>query len=68
MSTSNSPGAVATAVADRARGRGEGLTDLLPLMRAYYDFYGVSPADSDLLKMARGPSSTTPAVYSSGNG
>lgn len=40
MSTSNSPGAVATAVADRARGRGEDLADLLPLMRAYYHFYG----------------------------
>ena len=31
----------------------EDLTDLLPPMRAYCDFYGVSPADSDLLKMAR---------------
>lgn len=31
----------------------EDLTDLLPLMRAYCDFYGVSPADSDLLKMSR---------------
>lgn len=33
----------------------EELTDLLALMRAYYEFYGVSPADSDLLKMARAP-------------
>jgi ribosomal protein S18 acetylase RimI-like enzyme len=31
----------------------EDLTDLLPLMRAYCDFYRVSPTDSDLLKMSR---------------
>jgi GNAT superfamily N-acetyltransferase len=27
--------------------------ELLPLMRAYCDFYGVAPADEDLLAMAR---------------
>jgi GNAT superfamily N-acetyltransferase len=31
----------------------EEVTDLLPLMRAYCDFYGMAPADSDLLKMSR---------------
>jgi len=29
------------------------LPDLLPLMRGYCDFYGVSPADRELLEMAR---------------
>jgi GNAT superfamily N-acetyltransferase len=29
------------------------LAELLPLMRAYCDFYGVAPADEDLLAMAR---------------
>jgi GNAT superfamily N-acetyltransferase len=29
------------------------LPDLLPLMRAYCDFYTVSPADADLLAMSR---------------
>ena len=29
------------------------LPDLLPLMRAYCDFYNVAPADSDLLAMSR---------------
>ncbi len=29
------------------------LTDLLPLMRAYCDFYGMAPSDADLLSMAR---------------
>lgn len=33
---------------------GEGdLDDLLPLMRAYCDFYGVAPVDVDLLGMSR---------------
>jgi GNAT superfamily N-acetyltransferase len=33
---------------------GEGdLDDLLPLMRGYCDFYRVSPADADLLALAR---------------
>jgi GNAT superfamily N-acetyltransferase len=33
---------------------GEGdLAELLPLMRAYCDFYGVSPADDALLAMSR---------------
>jgi ribosomal protein S18 acetylase RimI-like enzyme len=29
------------------------LADLLPLMRAYCDFYGVAPSDDDLLAMSR---------------
>ena len=29
------------------------LDDLLPLMRAYCDFYSVSPSDEDLLRMSR---------------
>jgi GNAT superfamily N-acetyltransferase len=29
------------------------LDDLLPLMRAYCDFYSVTPTDADLLEMAR---------------
>jgi GNAT superfamily N-acetyltransferase len=29
------------------------LGDLLPLMRAYCDFYGVAPVDGDLLAMSR---------------
>jgi len=29
------------------------LTDLLPLMRAYCDFYGVAPTDHALLEMSR---------------
>ena len=29
------------------------MADLLPLMRAYCEFYGVSPTDEDLLAMAR---------------
>ena len=29
------------------------LDDLLPLMRAYCDFYSVSPSDEDLLGMSR---------------
>jgi hypothetical protein len=29
------------------------LPDLLPLMRAYCDFYNVAPGDSDLLAMSR---------------
>jgi GNAT superfamily N-acetyltransferase len=29
------------------------LSDLLPLMRAYCDFYSVAPTDSDLLSMSR---------------
>jgi GNAT superfamily N-acetyltransferase len=29
------------------------LDELLPLMRSYCDFYGVSPADADLLALAR---------------
>jgi GNAT superfamily N-acetyltransferase len=29
------------------------LPDLLPLIRAYCDFYGVSPADEELLAMSR---------------
>ena len=29
------------------------LPDLLPLMRAYCDFYGVGPSDGDLLAMSR---------------
>jgi GNAT superfamily N-acetyltransferase len=29
------------------------LPELLPLMRAYCDFYGVSPSDADLLAMSR---------------
>jgi GNAT superfamily N-acetyltransferase len=29
------------------------LHDLLPLMRAYCDFYAVSPTDEDLLRMSR---------------
>jgi GNAT superfamily N-acetyltransferase len=29
------------------------LDDLLPLMRAYCDFYGVAPADAELLSLAR---------------
>jgi GNAT superfamily N-acetyltransferase len=32
---------------------GAGLADLLPLMRAYCDFYEVSPADDELLTMSR---------------
>jgi GNAT superfamily N-acetyltransferase len=33
---------------------GEGdLPDLLPLVRGYADFYGVSPADEDLLSLSR---------------
>lgn len=31
----------------------EDLPDLLPLMRDYCDFYGVEPADEDLLAMSR---------------
>jgi GNAT superfamily N-acetyltransferase len=31
----------------------EDVIDLLPLMRAYCDFYRMAPADSDLLKMSR---------------
>ena len=31
----------------------EDVTDLLPLLRAYCDFYGVAPTDSDLVKMSR---------------
>jgi GNAT superfamily N-acetyltransferase len=30
------------------------LDDLLPLLRAYCDFYSVSPSDEDLLGMSRG--------------
>jgi GNAT superfamily N-acetyltransferase len=33
--------------------REEDLEDLLPLMRAYCDFYGVSPSDDALLAMSR---------------
>jgi GNAT superfamily N-acetyltransferase len=33
--------------------REEDLGDLLPLMRAYCDFYGVAPADAALLAMSR---------------
>jgi GNAT superfamily N-acetyltransferase len=32
--------------------REEDLTDLLPLMRGYCDFYGVAPSDADLLAMS----------------
>ena len=31
----------------------EDLADLLPLVRGYADFYGVSPADDDLLALSR---------------
>jgi GNAT superfamily N-acetyltransferase len=31
----------------------EDLAELLPLMRGYCDFYGVQPADEDLLAMSR---------------
>jgi GNAT superfamily N-acetyltransferase len=33
--------------------REEDLDDLLPLMRAYCDFYGVAPTDAGLLEMSR---------------
>jgi GNAT superfamily N-acetyltransferase len=33
--------------------REEDLDDLLPLVRAYCDFYGVAPADDELLAMSR---------------
>ncbi|MBI5103996.1 MAG: GNAT family N-acetyltransferase, partial [Solirubrobacterales bacterium] len=36
-----------------ARVREEDLEDLLPLMRAYCDFYEVAPADEDLLALSR---------------
>lgn len=35
------------------RVREQDLSDLLPLMRAYCDFYGVSPADGDLRSLAK---------------
>ena len=31
----------------------EDLGEVLPLMRAYCDFYGVSPSDADLMSMSR---------------
>jgi GNAT superfamily N-acetyltransferase len=37
-----------------ARVAASDLDDLLPLMRAYCDFYSVSPSDEQLLGMARG--------------
>ena len=37
-----------------ARVREEDLTDLLPLMRDYCEFYGVAPSDEGLLLVARG--------------
>jgi GNAT superfamily N-acetyltransferase len=36
-----------------ARVAASDLDDLLPLMRAYCDFYSVSPSDDDLLAMSR---------------
>ena len=36
-----------------ARVTEEDLPELLPLMRGYCDFYGVEPADDDLLAMSR---------------
>lgn len=36
-----------------ARVREEDLDELLSLMRAYCDFYGVDPSDADLLNMSR---------------
>ena len=33
--------------------REEDLGEVLPLMRAYCDFYGVSPSDADLMSMCR---------------
>ncbi len=42
-----------TAAAQINHVREEDLDDLLPLMRAYCDFYGVTPADAALLAMSR---------------
>jgi GNAT superfamily N-acetyltransferase len=42
-----------TGAADIALVREEDLADLLPLMRAYCDFYEVAPSDDALLSMSR---------------